>query len=578
MRHGKKRLGDILQESGLITEAQLTESLDRQKRTKERLGKVLVGMGLVNESQILQALSRQLGIPIVDLSNQPIDPGAARMIPESVARKHTVIPLKREGNTLTIAMADPMDVFAINDVEIATRCIVNPVAATETQILNAIGRAYAISGIAPPPVTPSAPPSTQTRGAQEEAVISTATMPMPDVEGGEEGEQAPAVRLVNQIITQALKEGASDIHIEPEEENVRIRLRVDGVLHALMTVPKNIQAPLVSRIKVMARMNIAERRIPQDGAFELAVDGQRVDFRAAALPTIHGEQVTLRLLSKGSTIPTLQDLGLQGDTLKRYEKMIHQPYGIILVCGPTGSGKTTTLVSSLNAVNSADKKIITIEDPVEYQLPGCMHVQINPKAGLTFANSLRSVVRHDPDIIMVGEIRDAETAEISIHASLTGHLVISTIHTNDAASALTRLLDMGIEPYLVASSVMGTLSQRLIRVLCPHCKKPTSLDAEIREALTSALGEGFNLPAHIYVREGCPRCKYSGYRGRTGLFEVLTVSESIRKLVFGRASSNAVGEVAIKEGMTTMREDGLTKVAMGVTTVEEVLRVTRIEE
>jgi len=390
-------------------------------------------------------------------------------------------------------------------------------------------------------------------------------------------DDAPVVRLVSLILSQAAKDRASDIHIEPGEQEVRVRYRIDGVLQTVMNLGADVHLSLIARIKVLARLNIAERRLPQDGAFEEQVDGRRFDFRVSTIPTLYGERAALRLLDKTQGLLSLEQLGMHPAARHRYESLIHQPYGIILVSGPTGSGKTTTLVSSLAILNSVDRNIITIEDPVEYQLPGVNHIQVNPRAGLTFATGLRSIVRHDPDIIMIGEVRDVETAEIAVQAALTGHLVLTTIHTNDAPGALTRLQDMGIEQFLVASAVIGVVSQRLVRLLCPHCKVPEPAPAEIVAWLESMVKEPLP-PAQFHRARGCAQCRHTGYLGRTGIYEVLPMTESIRRLVLGRASASELGEAGRAEGMATMRVDGMLKAMRGLTTVEEVLRVTRVEE
>lgn len=556
----RRRIGDILVESGVITPEQLTQALERQRRTRDRLGRVLVELNMASERQIAEALAEQLGLQMVNLASQRIDPEAVRLVPEAVARKRRALPLILEAGSLVVAMADPMDVFALDDVGIAARRPVRPVVAVESEILGAIERAYGMGSAAQAVIGEIA-------GEADQAAPAA----------GEETDDAPVVRLVNMLISQALKDRASDIHIEPTEEEVKVRFRVDGALHAVMTVPKTVHPALLSRLKVLARLNIAEHRLPQDGAFEMSVDGRPIDFRIATIPTIYGERAALRLLDKGKGILTLEQLGMDTASRQRYSALAGQPYGIILVSGPTGSGKTTTLVSTLSQLNSADKNIITIEDPVEYQLPGVSHIQVNTRAGLTFATGLRSIVRQDPDIVMIGEVRDVETAEIAIHASLTGHLVLTTIHTNDAPTALTRLQDMGIEPYLIASAVVGVVSQRLVRLLCPHCRQPDVAPPDVIEWLRTMVKD---LPQEfkLFRPHGCARCKHSGYLGRTGIFEVLVVAGEIRKLVLARATATQIADAARAEGMAHMRVDGMLKAIKGVTTVEEVLRVTRVEE
>ncbi|HXF82302.1 MAG TPA: ATPase, T2SS/T4P/T4SS family [bacterium] len=557
MKNVRRRIGDILVEGGVITPEQLQEALARQRRTRERLGRVLVELGAATEVQIAQALAHQLDLRFVSLAGQRLDPAAVRLVPEGLARKRRIVPVALEGESLIIAIADPLDVFAVDDVAIATRRPVKPVIALESDIAAAIERAYGV-------------------GAQAAAVLGDVDS-LAEGGGPEEGDDAPVVRLVNLLLEQALRDRASDVHIEPEGDGVRVRYRIDGVLQTAMQLPQAVHAALVSRIKVLARLNIAERRAPQDGAFEISVDGRDIDVRVATIPTVLGERVSLRLLDKSRGLRTLAELGLEEGARRRLEGLLQQPYGIVLASGPTGSGKTTTLVSALALLNAVDRNIITIEDPVEYQLPGVSHIQVNPRAGLTFASGLRSIVRHDPDVIMVGEIRDVETAEIAIQAALTGHLVLSTIHTNDSASAMSRLADMGIETFLIASAVIGVVSQRLVRTLCPHCRRPVEAPPEIIIWLQSAVEDSL-ADRHFHQAVGCPQCRHTGYQGRVGIFEVLVVTEAIRNLVLSRASAADIAEAARSEGMISMRADGLLKAMRGLTTVEEVLRVTRVEE
>jgi type IV pilus assembly protein PilB len=556
----RKRIGDILVESGVISPDELKEALAKQKHTRDRLGRVIVSLGFANEKQIAQALAGQLGLQLVDLSTHQIDPDVVKYIPEALARKYRLVPLRRDGDALVVAMADPLHVFAIDEAMTAAKRPIKPALASESEILPAIERAYGM-------------------GAAAQAVLGEigddATLLTPTAV--DESADAPVVRLVNLLVSQALRDRASDVHIEPTEGDTRVRYRIDGVLQSVMTLPKNVHAALVTRIKVLSRLNVADRRLPQDGAFQASVDGRAIDFRVATVPTLHGERASLRLLDRTKGIVPLPELGMEPGPQHLFEQLFRQPYGIILVCGPTGSGKTTTLVSTLAILNSGEKNVITVEDPVEYQLPGVSHIQVNPRAGLTFATGLRSIVRHDPDIIMIGEVRDVETAEIAIHASLTGHLVLTTIHTNDAPSALTRLADMGIEPYLVASAVIGVISQRLVRILCPHCKKPAPIPKDIVAWLQTMVKDP--LPAAEFHRPvGCSQCKLTGYAGRGGIFEVMAVTEPLRRRLLARASAADLGEVARAEGMMSMRVDGMLKAMRGWTAVEEVLRVTRVEE
>ncbi len=554
----KKLFGELLVEHGIITPDQLAKGLERQRQTGERIGRALIAVG-VREEQIAETLARQLGIPLINIHQQGVDPAAAALLPETLARKYTVVPVKRNGSRLTLAMADPLDVVALDDVSIATGLGVSPVITTVTDIKAAIERVYGIREHARGIIQEIAP----TRTAPDEAAEAAADRP-----------DAPVIRLADLILNQGIRDHASDVHIEPTENEVRVRYRIDGVLHTAMTVPKQVYVPLIARFKVMGRMNVAEHRVPQDGSFQITAVGRAVDLRVSTIPVIHGERVALRILDKSQAILTLPQLGMDAATLQRYEQLVRLPYGIILVSGPTGSGKTTTLVSSISLLNALDRNIMTVEDPVEYQIPGVSQMEVNIRAGVTFANALRSLVRQDPDVLMVGEIRDAETAEIATHASLTGHLVFSTIHTNDAPSVITRLLDMGVESFLIASSLAGTLAQRLVRVLCTDCKRRITPLPEVEAELRRAVGDGAAI--ELYEPVGCGRCRYTGYRGRTGIFELLTVTPRLRPLIIRHASAEELSAAARADGMHTMRENGLRKVAEGVTALEEVVRATRV--
>ncbi|HLW48944.1 MAG TPA: GspE/PulE family protein [bacterium] len=553
-----KLFGDLLLETGIVTAQQLAQGLERQRQTGERLGRALIALG-VREEKIAEALARQLNLPLVKLHQQEIDPAAASLLSETLARKYTVVPVERTDSRLTLAMADPIDVVALDDVSIATGLGVTPVIATVSDVKAAIERVYGIREHA--------------RGIIEE--IAPAAVP-PEEAAAEAAERsdAPVIRLADLILDQAIRDRASDVHIEPTETEVRVRYRIDGVLHTAMTVPRQVYIPLVARFKVMGRMNVAEHRVPQDGSFQITTGSRAVDFRVSTIPVIHGERVALRVLDKSQAILTLPQLGMDDATLARYQQLIGLPYGIILVSGPTGSGKTTTLVSSIAMLNALERNIMTVEDPVEYQIPGVSQMEVNVRAGLTFANALRSLVRQDPDVLMVGEIRDTETAEIATHASLTGHLVFSTIHTNDAPSVITRLLDMGVEPFLIASSLSGAVAQRLVRVLCADCKRRTAPLPEVDAELRGLAGEGATV--EVYEPGGCPRCRNTGYRGRTGIYELLTVTPRLRPLIIRRASAEELAVAARADGMATMRENGLRKVAQGRTTLEEVVRSTRV--
>jgi len=500
-----------------------------------------------------RAVARQRGVPFVSLNDYPIDMRAASLIPPEVARKYSVLPIGFEDGHLVVAMMHPNNVVAIDDLHFLTGYDIHPVVCPDSELLAAIEN-YARGAV---------------KVGQEEEDAQVEAVPEAEIRSDQ-----PAVRLAGQILQEAVRARASDVHIEPQERCVQVRFRIDGVLHDVMSLPRRIHPMLVSRFKVMANMDIAERRLPQDGRMSVRVDEKMLDVRLATIPTAFGEKLTCRLLDRSARILTLEELGFPEEALKKYRKLVILPYGFILVTGPTGSGKTTTLYASLMAVNSREKHIITVEDPIEYRIEGVNQVQVNTRAGLTFATGLRSILRCDPDIIMVGEIRDRETAQIAVESALTGHLVFSTLHTNDAAGAITRLGEMGIEPFLTASTLVGVVAQRLVRILCPHCRWPLEAGAaELLEAAPDfpiAPGED---RVKIYRPAGCVRCGGTGYRGRTGVFELLVVSEPIRRLVLSRASASEIRETAIREGMVTMRQNGFQKVREGITSVEEVLRV-----
>ena len=560
----RKSLGEAMVELGLITPEKLKRAKEEAESTKESLRHVLVKLGMVDEDDIVSFIEEQMGIPRIDFSNYIIDPKVIDLIPESLARKRLLIPLFKIGETLTIAMADPMDIFAIDEVRLKTDCQVDPVVVSEKDLLRVFDQYYG------------------SRGTMEDIVKSIDKGKLGLREGEEPElkalaglvEEAPVVKLVNLVIMEAIKAGASDIHIEPEENTLRTRYRVDGVLHETTTPPKHLQSAVISRIKILSGMDIAERRVPQDGRFQLKVEGRQIDCRVSTIPTVYGENVVMRLLDLTNVLLGLKDLGFSHEALNSYERLIRKPYGIILVTGPTGSGKTTTLYSSLSVINSPEKNIVTIEDPIEYRMEFVRQMQINPKAGLTFANGLRSILRQDPDIIMVGEVRDLDTAEVAIQAALTGHLVLSTMHTNDAPGAITRLVDMGVEPFLVASSVTAVLAQRLVRLICKDCKETYAPSEEILRDVGLAGAKNIK----FYRGRGCDNCMHTGYKGRVGIFELMLPSDEIRTLAVAKASTTEIRKAALKNGMKTMQEDGIEKVKTGATTLEEVLRVTQEEE
>ncbi len=545
----KKKIGDIFIEKGLINEETLKKALDIQGKTGEKLGDILLKMGLITEEDLYSALSEIYNVPYVNLEDISIDPEVVKLVPEHISRRYKLIPIKLNGDKIVVAMSNPVNIYALDDVRIITGREVEPVIASEGQINQALDKIYTIQkGLE----------ETLLNIAPEEEETETTVEVLED--------EAPVVRLVNLTITQAVQEGASDIHIEPTESDVKVRFRVDGVLYDVMSPPKKIFPTLVARIKILANMDIAERRLPQDGRFRVTSQGKIIDFRVSTLPTIHGEKIVLRLLDRSAPLIGLEKLGFTEEVLKKFDWLIQRPYGMILVTGPTGSGKTTTLYSALAKINTPEKNIITVEDPVEYQFPRINQVQVNTKVGLTFASGLRSILRQDPDIIMIGEIRDRETAEIAVQAALTGHLVLSTIHTNDSAGAIARLMDMGIEPFLISSSVIGILAQRLARRICSRCKVPKQPTEEEMKVLM--LGENDIL----YEGKGCEACRHTGYKGRIGIFELLIIDDEIRSMIVDKIPANMIRETVVKKGMKTLWEDAKLKVKNGITTYSEILR------
>ncbi len=567
-----KDIGELLIDGGFITDRQLQKAKDKVGASNEPLQKILVSMGYVSEKDITEVIGQQMGVDFVDLENMELDADMARSIPEHLAQRYKVIPVGQKGNRLTLAMVDPLNVIAIDDIRLITGFDIEPVIATEEAIEKTINRQFGVTDLAEVQETVKDISATdfgpvEIEEEMEEEIALDKLKEMVD--------EAPIVRVVNLIISQAISDGASDIHIEPEAKQVRVRYRVDGVLHDVMSPPKHIQAPMISRIKIMANLDIAERRVPQDGKIHLKHDNREFDLRVSTVPTINGEKVVMRILDKSSVLLGLNKLGFYQDTQEVFEAIVEKPYGMILVTGPTGSGKSTTLYSCLNKLNTEAVNIMTVEDPCEYQLVGINQVQINEKAGLTFASALRSFLRQDPDIIMVGEVRDTETAKIAVEAALTGHLVLSTLHTNDSAGAVTRLVEMGVEPFLCASSVIGVLAQRLARKICPNCKE--SYTPPVESIKQFGLAAFTDADINFYRGRGCDHCKQTGYRGRMGIFEILMISDRIRGMVLQNCSAAEVKQTAIEEGMKTMQEDGLRKVLDGHTTIEECLRVVYVE-
>ncbi|MGA3084680.1 MAG: ATPase, T2SS/T4P/T4SS family [Thermodesulfobacteriota bacterium] len=564
MQREKKRLGDILIQAGMITPDQVAVAIEAQKKTKERLGKSLIHLGFITEENLLKTLAHQLKLNYVNLKEEKIDRSLAKLIPEKVARRHLVVPLAQMGQVLMVAMADPLNIFALDDLAFKTGLEIEPVIASEQDILTTLETLYETSLM---DRIETAPEDLQVYADEEESTEQE----------GEEGaviDEGPISQLVNLIISEAIKERASDIHIEPDERALRIRYRVDGILKETSSLGPKFIAPVISRVKIMSKMDIAEKRFPQDGRFKFTVDNKVIDSRVSTFPTIYGENVVMRILDQSSIIIGLEDLGFLPRDMEKIRYLIQKPYGFILVTGPTGSGKTTTLYAVLNTINTPEKHFVTLEDPVEYRLDMIRQCQINVKAGLTFAAGLRSILRQDPDAIMVGEIRDFETADIAVQSALTGHLVLSTLHTNDAPSSLIRLADMGVDAFLISSAVEGVIAQRLVRLTCSHCKEPyTASEAELKELRLSTDQE-----VVLHRGKGCSFCKGSGYKGRLGIFEILIVDKGLKEMILRKATQGEIEEYArLKQKMKSLREDGIAKVLAGITTVEELNRVTTKE-
>ncbi|BAE84201.1 GspE/PulE family protein [Desulfitobacterium hafniense] len=571
IRQERKRLGEILIAGGALTEEQLNEALKMQKSLSLRLGEVLVRQNFVSEEEILRTIQRQLGIPSVDLNRIVVTEKILKMIPEAVARKYTVLPVDFTNGQLLVATSDPTDYYAIDDLRLASGMMVKPCVAKKADILRAIDRFYGRSE-----AEKAVSDFVKQTGHDQVAATSQApvlTIVQAGVDGADE-EATPIIKFLNTIIENAVNNFASDIHIEPVDDELRVRFRIDGVLREIMRTPVSMASPVVSRVKIMADLNIAERRLPQDGRITYLVGRKMIDLRVSTAPTMYGEKVVLRILDKGSVILEKSSLGLHDHELELFDQLISKPYGIVLVTGPTGSGKTTTLYTALNQLNTSEKNIITLEDPVEYNFKGVNQMQVNPKAGLTFANGLRSILRQDPDIIMVGEMRDNETAEIAVRSALTGHLVLSTIHTNDAPSAVTRLVDMGIEPFLISASVVGIISQRLVRKICPNCVK--EYPAEFKDY--AFLGISQDTPLTLKRGAGCPYCHDSGYKGRTAIFEIMPISSGHRNLIDKGATADELRSYAVEQGMTTLKKSAAELVINGITTIEELLRVTYVND
>lgn len=551
----KKDLAQAVVEAGLVSSRQLETARQLQRTSGKRLGQVLTEQGLVTAEDLAQTLSLQLNMPIIDLKRHKVQPRALELIPEKLARQHNIVPLDIIGDVLLLVMADPEDVHAITEVADYTGMKIMPAMAIPHQVQRAIELNYKISGRIEEELRRLVPKTFEEEMKAEILLEAIA--------------EAPIVRALDLLVRQAVKDRASDIHIEPQKDRLRIRYRIDGILHDVASLPLSVHQSLVSRIKVLAGMDIAERRRPQDGQFSYKADAKEVDIRTATFNTVYGEMAVLRVLDKSLPLFALSELGFLSQALERYQQMLKSPLGMIVVSGPTGAGKTTTLYASVNQLDRDQRNIVTIEDPVEYQFTDINPSEINPKADITFASGLRSILRIDPDVILIGEIRDAETAQIAVQASLTGHLVLCSIHANDAVGVLFRLMHLGIEPFLLASALIGVVAQRMVRRVCSHCHVLSQAKAEEKIAYQEEMKE---VPTHFYYGEGCSFCAETGYLGRTGVFEVLSITEEIRRLILAGASTGEIRSQAINEGMITMKHDGMIKVKQGITTPFEILR------
>jgi type IV pilus assembly protein PilB len=557
----KKRIGAVLLERGAITPEQLDYALKLQAETGRRLGDILIKEKIISEGDLIEAISVKLKIPRLDLTDLVIDAHVLRLVPAEMAKRLQILPVTRIGNALTLAMADPLDIFAVDEVKYHTGMEIHRAIAAPSQLETSVGNYYSVRER-----------MVEVLGAYETETVSAKQIE----EAQREAEQnalpgeAPVIKLVNLLISKAVTEQASDVHFEPERVQFRVRYRVHGMMREAASPPQNMASAIISRLKIMADMDVSEKRVPQDGRFRQILNGAEIDFRVSSLPTIHGEKIVLRILDRRNLLRELDTVGMPPHVLKRFDEMLHKPEGLILITGPTGSGKTSTLYAGLQRINSPELNIVTVEDPVEYDIPSINQVQVHERAGLTFANTLRAMLRQNPDIIMVGEIRDDETAEIAVRSALTGHLVLSTLHTNDAPGAITRVLDMGVPNYMVASSITAVLAQRLVRTLCGKCKKEAPADDISKVALGLVDDDGpFFEPA------GCRHCKNEGYTGRTGLFELMVADSSVRKLVMSRGTNDEFRRAAIKAGMISLRDEGLAKARLGITSLREVARVAQ---
>ena len=551
----QKKIGELLVEAGLLTREQLDGAVSEAAQLGKKLGAYVVDEGLVSAEDLAMTLSLQLNVPLIDLRRHAVQPKALGLVPEQYARQHNLIPIDIVGDALLVVMVDPGNIQILEDLRAQARMPIQPAVGIPRDIQEAINRYYRASEEIEEQLSQVAPPVTEP--ALEEVLT-------PDLIA-----QAPIVRTVDLLIAQAVRDRASDIHFEPQEGRLRVRYRIDGILHDVQTIPLGMHPALVSRLKVLAGMNIAERRRPQDGQFSVRIEDKDVDFRVATSDSVHGEMAVLRVLDKSLSFFALTELGFLPDALERHSQMLRTPFGLILVGGPTGSGKTTTLYASVNQLDRQARSIITIEDPIEYQFDDINQIQVNPRADITFASGLRSIMRLDPDVILVGEVRDSETARMATQAALTGHLVLSSIHANDAVGVLFRLLDLGVEPFLITSALVGVVAQRMVRRVCPHCRSLSEAPIEEQLAYEEEIGER---PEQLNYGAGCNFCANTGYLGRTGVFEVLLLSEELRRLLLKGASSDEMRARAIGEAMITMRRDGMMKVQQGITTPSEVIR------
>jgi type IV pilus assembly protein PilB len=561
----RKRLGEILLDAKKLRDEDLSKALAEQKKYGEKLGKVIIKLGLLSEKEIIDTISRQLGIPIVSLDEANIQEDLIKLISVDTAKNCMAIPVEKRFNVLKLAMVDPLDIDAMDEIARIVRMETEPLIVTEGELKRALEKYYGIKTIVEETLE-------RMKGKDEVTLIKEEEVEEQDERiSVDMTEEEPVVRFVNSLLAQALADSASDIHVEPYRRTMRVRMRVDGRLRAIPSPEKSMFLAIVSRIKILSGIDIAKTRIPQDGRFNIREGTREFGVRVSTFPTIHGEKAVLRLLDKNTSLYGVDKLGLLHDDSEKLKNVLKRPYGFILSTGPTGSGKSTSLYAILNYINSPEKNIITIEDPVEYTVEGLAQAQINPKAGLTFDTGLRSILRQDPDIIMVGEIRDTETATIAIHASLTGHVVLSTLHTNDASSALTRMIEMGIEPFLVASSITCVIGQRLIRKICPDCKESYYPPPSVHKS--------FNINENVllYRGKGCPSCQYKGYRGRVGVFEILVLDDELRELVVSKSSSDVIRKKGIEKGMRLLRDDAIMKALFGVTTLEEALTVAQAD-